>query len=470
MNEDYLPKKIVLTPGKPIQMLDESIEVLEPLPSNKQAEIKQIADTIKQYLDEAENLIKNKYNEAESLVPEHLKNPGIALVSFCNDGLIIRYDRKLEKKGIGIAIVEKEISEVAPLISENVIHCEYDIDSLNKKHGIGPEITMYKTDASTGHSIEISKVKIGFRSLIKKPVGSLPKPPQKPYCLLSVYNQLEINIIGELLDDATTMRKGRQFLIRSLIKLPVGWECVEIFPFFSTEGWKPEYAKVWAENDILKSIVRNQLREAKLNSLDPNAAARQQYAALLTSYKSLLDSHPDREEALQKFLAENPSILCPTFIRVWPKLALGNRVTDFVFKEASGDYLLVELEKSTHKLFLANGHTSRELNHARGQILDWKRYIEDNLATVQRELGLRDISSNPKGLIVIGRSSSLTASNRRKMVALENESPRLKILTYDDVLLNAKITIENFLGPLDGEMGNTEIYYLPQKWLSIEQS
>ena len=94
-------------------------------------------------------------------------------------------------------------------------------------------------------------------------------------------------------------------------------------------------------------------------------------------------------------------------------------------------------------------------------MLDWRRYLEDNLATVQRELGLDGISSNPKCLIVIGRTAELTDANRRKLGAIENEGPRLKVLTYDDVMVNAKAVLENILGPLWNVQGNTQIYYLP---------
>ena len=42
---------------------------------------------------------------------------------------------------------------------------------------------------------------------------------------------------------------------------------------------------------------------------------------------------------------------------------------------------------------------------------------------------------------------------------MENNSPKLKIMTYDDVYDNAKAAIENLLGPIWDEPGNTQIYY-----------
>src|SRR5258706_7946581 len=111
--------------------------------------------------------------------------------------------------------------------------------------------------------------------------------------------------------------------MRSVLRLPVGWDCVEIYPFLDLDHWKPEYAPVWAESDILAAVVSLQLREAQFQSLDPKAEARKQYAAHLRTFKELLDSDPEREETLQGFLRDHPALLCPTFTKMWPKLALG---------------------------------------------------------------------------------------------------------------------------------------------------
>ena len=97
--------------------------------------------------------------------------------------------------------------------------------------------------------------------------------------------------------------------------------------------------------------------------------------------------------------------------------------------------------------------------NATGQIVDWKRYLEDNLQTVQRELGLDGITPNPNGLVVIGRSQSLLPRDRRKLRTMTNESPRLRVMTYDDVYENAKAVMENLLGPIWDTGGSTQIYY-----------
>jgi len=214
------------------------------------------------------------------------------------------------------------------------------------------------------------------------------------------------------------------------------------------------------DNDILAAVVTEQLREDHFRSLDPKGAARKQFAKTLSDFKALLDSRPEREEVLQTFLKENSRLLCPAQTKMWPKLPLGPNITDFVFREAPSVYLLVELEKSTHPLFRKDGRPKSELQVAIDQITDWKRYIEDNLRSVQAEQGLDGISSNPRSLVVIGRSHTLSGDNRRKLTTMGNLLPKLRIMTYDDVYDNAKAMIENMFGPIWEPVGETQIYYL----------
>jgi hypothetical protein len=216
---------------------------------------------------------------------------------------------------------------------------------------------------------------------------------------------------------------------------------------------------VWAERDLLSWVVAHQQREAHYNALDVRAAVRNEYARLLAEFKLLLDSNPEREQLLQDFLQANPQFLCPTHIKMWPKLPFGANVSDFVFHTASNDYLLVEIERSTHRLFRKDGHPTAELTAAQSQVMDWKRYIEDNLSTVRQELGLKEISSNVDGLVVIGRSKNLPEKERRKLRGMSSSSPKLKVMTYDDIYDSAKAVIENIFGPIWDVGSETRIYF-----------
>jgi hypothetical protein len=442
-----------------INPLDETQEV--SLSADQRNLQKAVLMSISAYIKAARELIKGKYAHLREYVPIHLRDPGMIACICCQDGIIVRYDAKTETRPAIVSGWDNgTLSQIAPLVSESVVYCYPDKGYESLIPQKAPEIRLVKRDTN-GQEVVIFHARIGIESVIQAPPNASPQPSAKPYCLMSVINSLEFNLSGIMLSDRQSTDNGKPFLIRNKIRLPVGWECVEIFPFPNINNWKPEYSSIWAENDLLASVVAAQFRELQFHNLDPKAAARSEFQKLLSEYKQLLDSEPEREETLQSFLKEHPALLCPTQIRANPKLQLGKRVTDFVFQDSTGDYLLVELEKSTEPLFLKNGDTSSVLNHARNQIIDWRRYLEDNLHTVQKELELPRISANPRALIVIGRSHSLNEDNRRKLISLENESPKTKIMTYDDIFESTKAIVENLLGPLWLDAGKTEIYYLP---------
>lgn len=459
MTEPLKKGQISFTGAEPMVLTEVVGENFEGLSEEQQAFMRQIGKTVAAYMKAAKDLLTGKLAHLREWAPRHLTEPGNVLVTCCLDGVVVRFEAASDSPRVFSGWMPGSLSDVAGLVSQNLIRCHPDKNYVSTVATTGTELKLSSVKQATGETTELASIRISFEAVIERPV-SLPLPPQKPFCLLSVRNTIEIQLLGELLSTEPNSKPPQPFLARSLLRLPVGWDCIEVFPFVDLASWQPEYAATWAENDILGAVVSHQFRENQLHNLDPNVEARRRFAKLFEDYKALLDSEP-REEALQSFLAANPALLCPTHTKVWPKLSLGARKTDFVFQDAIGDFLLVEIEKSTHPLFIRHGDTSRELNHARGQVQDWKRYLEDNLPTVQRELGLTGISVDPRALVVMGRSSSLSPEHRRKLVTLENEAPKLKIMTYDDVLDNAKAVVENLLGLIWNVQGNTQIYYLP---------
>ena len=422
-------------------------------------EILQISETIKAYLKAAERLLTEKYSHLQNIVPNHLLNPGNVLIAYCCDGVVIRFEEKRETRRTFVAKTDESFSNFAYVCSQYLICCHRNQNSPNDFKSAGIELGLFISDSPTSITAPIATIKINFDVSYERPQHP-PVAPQKPFCLLSVLNSFEFNIEGELLNtEKIDKDNGQKFLSRTKMKLPVGWDCIEVYPDIDMNCWKPEFATIWAESDILASALTFHMQENSFHQLDPKAEARRQYSKILDEFRALLDSNPDREQTLQTFLQAHPALLCPAYTKMWPKLDLGSKETDFVFCDANNEYLLVELERSTLKLFKKDGHLTAEVNHALGQVTDWKRYLEDNLATVQRELKLTNISANPHALIVIGRSNTLTEENRRKLTSTHNQHPKTRILTYDDVYNNAKTVIENLLGPIWEAGGNTQIYY-----------
>jgi hypothetical protein len=434
-------------------------DVTPPGLTNEEREfLNQVTESMSAYFKQIELLLNGPYSHLKEVVPSYLSEVGVVLVACCSDGVVVRFDRKAEKCEKIVAWFPDRISGAVKALSNGLIDLHGEGEDQVSEDGTGIEMRIFSHDPNTGTSTTIATMKIRFDAVLKRP-EILPSPPQKPFCLISVKSAFELSLFGRLIKTGEPVEYGRSLVSVANLQLPVGWECIEVYPGNERSAWKSEYAEVWAERDLLAAATSYQFREQTLKTLDPNAEARRQFEGVFVAFKSLLDSDPETEESLQKFLKDNPSLLCPSHIRVWPKLRLGAHQTDFVFHEASGDYLLVELERSTLRPFRRDGHPTAELNHALGQITDWKRYLEDNLATVQRELKLTDISTNPRRLVVIGRSQMLDSDNRRKLRTLENERPKTKILTYDDVLEMAGAVVENLLGPLFFNSGSTRVFF-----------
>jgi hypothetical protein len=416
------------------------------------------------YLKATEKLVAGKYSGIAKFVPEYMAHPGNFMVALCPDGLVARFERKSsenEKRKWGSAYVPHGIAQTTLDLSQHLVMITGNgINPPDPSMELGVELRMGVYSPTGSLSRELMAARLLFQ--VEHPDPLPPSAsPCKPYCLLSIRNQLSMEIHGDLVPVDGSSGPSQPFVSIGEFEIPVGWQCIEVYPSTDISGWKPEYAPLWAETDLLACAFIGQQAAAAEASIDPRASTRRKYAALLAEFKALLDSNPEREQTLQAFLQANPELLHPTKTQMWPKLAFGKHITDFVFRDAVNDYLLVELERSTLRLFKNDGHATTDLNHAHGQILDWKRYIEDNLATVQKELGLTGISSNAAGLIVIGRSSELDADTRRKLTTMANTMPKLRIMTYDDVYENAKAVLENFLGPMTDIGGTTRIYYPP---------
>jgi hypothetical protein len=75
------------------------------------------------------------------------------------------------------------------------------------------------------------------------------------------------------------------------------------------------------------------------------------------------------------------------------------------------------------------------------------------------------ISTNPRTLVVIGRSAHLTEEHRRKLATIQAQQNKLRILTYDDLILSARANLEKLLGPLSLRGQNAELYFFKQPLL-----
>jgi len=420
-----------------------------------------IARTLTAYAEAAEKLLEGKYSAHRELAPPHMQKPCNIFIVRCTDGILVRYDLSSNAVSrVGGANPSSRLAEISPLLSESIIYFPQDPQTYIPPPG-GIELQLMRTDSKTG----VTDVPVKLRPLIyaknELPADfKMPRPPARPPCLVSISNDIDFGLEGALIPSEAPMNSSapgaQQFILHTRFRLPVGWQRIDIYPILGEEYWKPEYAATWAELDLLASMAKKNALAATLRGIDSSTALRKYYAAILGEFETLLAGP---EEPVHQFLKDHPELLCPTFESKWSKLPFGNRVSDFVFREAYRDYLLVEIEAPIRKLFRKDGQQRQELTHAINQIADWTQYVADNKNTVEQKLGLVGISSTPRALIVIGRSASLTEENRRKLATIEGQLNKLRILTYDDLAATARANLERILGPLSFQSQNAEVYY-----------
>lgn len=449
--------EISVQPGQPLQLTETNgTETSNAVPNS----LKAIGRTLDSYTRAARKLVQSKYGSQRHTVPSHMRGPTTVNIIECSDGVFVRYDAASEgEEKIGLFCSNDPMAEVAPRFSEQLIYFPADPKTYIPGPG-GLEIALAITDPNTG----ATDVPVRVRPLIygfMPPSGSeVPLPPARPPCLVSVFNESDFYLGGTLVPSDMPLESAGpeavEFVVHSRAKLPVGWEAIEIYPRLGEEHWKPEYAPIWAELDILAAIAQRNAVTLGLNRLDSRGATRKHYATLLKEFESLLCGP---EEPAHQLLKKHPELLCPTHERAWSKLPFGDRVSDFVFREPYNDYLLVEIEAPVREIFRKDGQQREELTHAMNQVTDWVKFIADNKGTVEDKLGLVGISASPRTLVVIGRSALLTEENRRKLTAIQALHSKLRILTYDDVLASSRENLERILGPLTSSESSVEFYY-----------
>lgn len=153
----------------------------------------------------------------------------------------------------------------------------------------------------------------------------------------------------------------------------------------------------------------------------------------------------EREEEYQQFLADHPVFLDPLASEMIEKHRLGSEhVTDFVLRRHDGEYVLVEIEKPHDVMFTARNDFSAVFTHAYGQVLDFQQWVRDEIAYAQRQLpGI----SIPRGVLIIGRTATLSADNLKKLRAFRAANLSIDVLTYDDLIVRARNLYQSLRSP-----------------------
>ena len=188
-----------------------------------------VAKAIKCYIETTEALTGNKYQHLRDSIPEYMVNPGNYLVAVCTDGIVVRYEKKTEERKGVVAVFPQPIGDVAALLSQDLVHIESPDAPHLIKEKFGAEFKLTVHSPSQGSSHDLVAARIWFQA--KTASSQHPEPPgSKPYCLLSVRNQLHLELHGVIGSEGDATAVHQPFIARSTIRLIAGWECIEVFP------------------------------------------------------------------------------------------------------------------------------------------------------------------------------------------------------------------------------------------------
>lgn len=162
---------------------------------------------------------------------------------------------------------------------------------------------------------------------------------------------------------------------------------------------------------------------------------------ILREFESLINAHRN-EETYQEFLKNNPSLIDPLAFDVFNKVRLGiEHTTDFVIRRLDDEYILVEIEKPSSKIFTQQNDFTAVFTHAMGQVLDFQEWVEGNIAYAEK---LLPHISSPQGLLIIGMKRDLSPEQVKKLKRFNiNTRGRLSVITFDELLEQGRKYLEN---------------------------
>lgn len=169
-------------------------------------------------------------------------------------------------------------------------------------------------------------------------------------------------------------------------------------------------------------------------------------------------------EIVEIILLLNPRyIKAFTEVRLWDEDASTWRRIDILLVDASGNVDVIEIKKPMGKpimlpaLYRDHHLPMRDLIGAMGQVTHYLRHLNRWGATGENYLthllgpqlptGFRIRITNPSGIVIMGRSNTLSDAQRREFEVLRRDSKGVvDIVTYDDLLARLQAVLDQLSG------------------------
>ena len=262
--------------------------------------------------------------------------------------------------------------------------------------------------------------------------------------LFSIINDTP-NELGLSLRDVVLEEEDSKNVIR-----PFWWMQLDIYQDGALRRLTANQGRLHASREIIALLAAKNLGMTRPTvSSDPINPAVIRLEQLAAEFRQLLDSDIN-ESDLQRYLEANPIMFCPDFVRCIPHPQFGAEFEpDFILlRPAPGSHdtecVLVEIEPAGTELFTKAGDVTAPVNHALGQVRDWRGWLRENGAYAKNSLDLPNLHAEARAFVVVGRNRGLSAEQKGLLENLNIElGRRTEIITYDDLLTRLQGLIDN---------------------------
>jgi len=144
------------------------------------------------------------------------------------------------------------------------------------------------------------------------------------------------------------------------------------------------------------------------------------------------------ERPLQRFLGKHPHVFALAFGARWcwlfakPRLGGGTYIPDFLFCDRNSlgyAWTIIELESPRIRATTRDESVSHRCHHAVEQILDYRRWLRDNLLFEEKQ-GFAGLHAYCNACVVIGRRDDVRTELEAQRLA-DFRQQKIEIMSYD---------------------------------------
>lgn len=144
---------------------------------------------------------------------------------------------------------------------------------------------------------------------------------------------------------------------------------------------KNHFDKIFSVDEAKRDALN--MWNSALNNLSKGGSFIRKAQEIFTRFRALIRRKAFLERRIHRYINSYRFLLLPKHKNCFfeHKLFLSEeyRITDFILEQEKGmPALLIELESPSSKLFKKNGEFTAEANHAKNQIAEWVKFIEQN--------------------------------------------------------------------------------------------